>query len=52
MFDASEPSVFPQAYLLPKFKMPKIDNFNKTIYPDTDLKMYIRAMQPLGIMSN
>ena len=34
--------------LPPKFKMPTLDKFDRTGYPKPYLKMYIRAMQPLG----
>ena len=34
--------------LHPKFKMPTLDKFDGTGFPKSHLKMYIRAMQPLG----
>ena len=41
-------SLFPNVRLPPKFKMPTLDKFDGTGYPKSHLKMYIRAMQPLG----
>ena len=34
--------------LPPKFKTPTLDKFDGTGYPKSHLKMYMRAMQPLG----
>ena len=41
-------SLFPNVRLPPKFKMPILDKFDGTSYPKSHLKMYMRAMQPLG----
>ena len=41
-------SFFPDVRLLPKFKMPTLDKFDRTGCPKSYLKMYMRAMQPLG----
>ena len=41
-------SLFPQAKALPKFKMPTLDKFDGTGCPKAHLKMYMRALQPLG----
>ena len=40
--------LFPDMRLHPKFKMPTLDKFDGTGFPTSHLKMYIRAMQPLG----
>ena len=48
LMDFQSPSLFPNVRLPPKFKMPTLDKFDKTSYPKSHLKMYIRAMQPLG----
>ena len=39
-------SLFPNARLPPKFKMPTLDKFDGTDCPKSYLKMYMRAMQP------
>ena len=41
-------SLFPNVRLPPKFRMPILDKFDGTSYPKSHLKMYMRAMQPLG----
>ena len=41
-------SLFPNVKLPPKFKMPTLDKFNGIGCPKSHLKMYMRAMQPLG----
>ena len=41
-------SLFPNVRLPPKFKMPTLDKFDVTSCPKSHLKMYMRAMQPLG----
>ena len=41
-------SLFPQARAPPKFKMPTLDKFDGTGCPKAHLKMYMRALQPLG----
>ena len=41
-------SLFVDVRLSPKFKMPTLDKFDRTGYPKSHLKMYMRVMQPLG----
>ena len=41
-------SLFPDVRLPPKFKMPTLDKFDGTSCLKSHLKMYMRAMQPLG----
>ena len=41
-------SLFPNARVPPKFKMPTLDKFDGTGCPKAHLKMYTRALQPLG----
>ena len=41
-------SLFPDMSLPPKFKMPNLDKFDETGYSKSHLKMYMRAMKPLG----
>ena len=41
-------SLFPNARLPPKFKMPTLDKFDGIGFPKSHLKMYMRAMQLLG----
>ena len=41
-------SLFPNVRLPPKFKMQTLDKFDGTSYPKSHLKMYMRAIQPLG----
>ena len=48
LIDYQSLSLFPDVRLSPKFKMPVLDKFNGTSCPKSHLKMYIRAMQPLG----
>ena len=43
-------SLFPNARLPPKFKMPTLDKFDGIGCPKSHLKMYMRAMQPLGVI--
>ena len=43
-------SLFPNARLPPKFKMPNLNKFDGISCPKSHLKMYMRAMQPLGII--
>ena len=38
---------FPRCEIAPKFKMPTFDKFDDTGYPKSNLKMYMRAIQPL-----
>ena len=47
LMDYDTLSLFPNARLTPKFKMPTLDKFDGTDCPKSHLKMYIRAMQPL-----
>ena len=49
VMDYDSLSMFPNARLPPKFKMPALDKFDGTDCPKSHLKMYMRAMQPLGI---
>ena len=48
LMDYQSLSLFPNVTLPPKFKMPTLDEFDETSYSKSHLKMYIRAMQPLG----
>ena len=48
LMDYDSLSLLPNARLPSKFKMPNLDKFNGTGCPKSHLKMYIRAMQPLG----
>ena len=48
LMDYDTLSLFPDARLPPKFKIPTLDKFNGTGYPKSHLKMYMRAMQPLS----
>ena len=41
-------SLFPDVRLPPKFKMLTLDKFDGTSCLKSHLKMYMRAMQPLG----
>ena len=43
-------SLFPDVRLPSKFKMPILDKFNGIGYPKSHLKMYMRVMQPLGVI--
>ena len=49
LMDYDSLSLFPNARLPPKFKMPTLDKFDSTSCPKSHLKMYMRAMQPLGV---
>ena len=49
LIDLDTLSLFLEARLPPKFKMPEMDKFNGTSCPKTHLKMYVGAMKPLGI---
>ena len=40
--------LFPNIRLPSKFKMPVLNKFDGTDFPKSHLKMYMRAMQPLG----
>ena len=48
LVDYDSLSLFLNARLPPKFKMPNLDKFDGTGYLKSHLKMYMRAMQPLG----
>ena len=48
LMDYQSLSLFPNVRLPPKFKMATLDKFDGTGYPKSHLKMYMRAMQPLG----
>ena len=48
LMDYDSFSHFPDVRLSPKFKMPTLDKFDWTGCPKSHLKMYMRAMQPLG----
>ena len=48
LMDYDSLSLFPNERLPPKFKMPNLDKFDGTGYPKSYLKMYMRAMRPLG----
>ena len=48
LMDYQSFSLFPDVSLPPKFKMPTLDKFDETSCSKSHLKMYIRAMQPLG----
>ena len=48
LMDYKSLSLFPDVRLLPKFKMPTLDKFDGTGCPKSHLKMYMKAMQPLG----
>ena len=48
LMDYNSLSLFPNARLPPKFKMPNLDKFDGTSYPKSHLKMNMRAIQPLG----
>ena len=48
LIDYDSLSLFPNVRLPPKFKMPTLDKFDGIGCPKSHLKMYMRAMQPLG----
>ena len=48
LMDYQSLSLFPNVRLPPKFKMPTLDKFDGTSCTKSNLKMYMRAMQPLG----
>ena len=48
LMDYDSFSLFPNARLPPKFKMPTLDKFDGIGCPKSHLKIYIKAMQPLG----
>ena len=48
LMDYESLSLFLDVRLSPKFKMSTLDKFDWTNCPKSHLKMYMRAMQPLG----
>ena len=50
LIDNDSLSFFLDVRLPPKFKMPTLDNFDGTGCLKSHLKMYMRAMQPLGVI--
>ena len=48
LMDYQSLSLFPDVRLPPKFKMLTLDKVDEAGSPKSHLKMYIRAMQPLG----
>ena len=48
LMDYQSLSLFLNVRLPPKFKMPTLDKFDGTGCPKSHLKMYMKAMQPLG----
>ncbi|KAL0005473.1 hypothetical protein SO802_013034 [Lithocarpus litseifolius] len=48
LMDYQSLSLFPDVRLPPKFKMLTLDKFDEISCSKSHLKMYIRAMQPLG----
>ena len=48
LMDYDSLSLFPNVRLPPKFKMPTLDKFDGTSFLKSHLKIYTRAMQPLG----
>ena len=48
LMDYNSLSLFPNARLPPKFKMPTLDKFDGISCPKSHPKMYMRVMQPLG----
>ena len=48
LMDYQSLSLFPDVRLPPKFKLPTLDKFDGTGCPKSHLKMYMRAMLPLG----
>ena len=49
LMDYDSLSLFPNARLPPKFKMPTLDKFDGTGCLKSHLKIYMRAIQPLGV---
>lgn len=49
LMDYDPLSLFLDVRLPSKFKMPTLDKFDGTSCPKSHLKMYMRAMQPLGM---
>ena len=50
VMDYESLSLFPNVRLPPKFKMSTLDKFDWTGFPKPHLKMYMRAMQLLGVI--
>jgi len=50
LIDYHSLSLFPNVRLSPKFKMPTLDKFDGIGCLKSYLKMYIRVMQPLGVI--
>ena len=50
LMDYDSLSLYLNARLPPKFKMPTVGKFDGTGCPKSHLKMYMRAMQPLGMI--
>ena len=49
LMDYESLSLFPNVRLPPKFKMSTLYEFDETGCPKSHQKMYMRAMQPLGV---
>ena len=49
LMDYDSFSLFTNARLPPKFKLPTLDKFDGIGYPKSHLKMYMKTMQPLGV---
>ena len=49
LMDYDTLSLFPNVRLPPKFKMPTLNKFDGTGCPKSHMKMYMKAMQPLGV---
>ena len=49
LVDMDSLSLFPEARLPAKFKMPEMDKFDGTTCPKTHLRMYVGALQPFGL---
>ena len=47
--DVDTLALFPEARLPQKFKMPQMDKFDGITCPKTHLKMYVGALNPLGV---
>ena len=48
LMDYDSLSLFPNARLPPKFKLPTLDKFDGTGCPKSHLKMFMKDMYPLG----
>ena len=49
LMDYDSFSLFTNARLPPKFKLPTLDKFDGIGYPKSHLKMYMKTMHPLGV---